>query len=128
MPRRTARPAAAGQGLCFGGEPLSCRDQGSARRRLGSVGRPIVRDIVVSRRKQMNETEARTGFSSGSPARTKSYDDEEPPSRPRRHPLWRDVPDSKWDDWRWQSQHAIRTTAQLRELLPFSPDELDALA
>jgi len=66
----------------------------------------------------MNESEARTpGFSSRSAALTSSFDDEEPPSRPRRHPIWRDVPQDKWDDWRWQSQHAIRTTAQLRELL-----------
>ena len=37
---------------------------------------------------------------------------------PRRHPAWADVPDSDWADWRWQSQHAVRTPKQLAELLP----------
>lgn len=53
---------------------------------------------------------------------------EEPPSRPARHPKWREVPDSQWDDWRWQMQNAIRTTAQLAEFYDYSPGELSALA
>ena len=55
------------------------------------------------------------------------FEDEEPPSRPRRHPLWDDVPDTQWDDWRWQSQNAIRSVRQLRNLLPFTPEELEAI-
>ncbi|MGL4550938.1 MAG: KamA family radical SAM protein [Gemmataceae bacterium] len=51
-------------------------------------------------------------------------EDEEPPGKPRRHPLWRDVPDHLWEDWRWQSQNAIRSVRQLRDLLPFTADEL----
>ena len=31
------------------------------------------------------------------------------------HPLWRDVPHHQWDDWRWQSQNAVRSVRQLRE-------------
>jgi lysine 2,3-aminomutase len=54
-------------------------------------------------------------------------DNEEPPGTPRRHPKWNDVPDSQWDDWRWQMQNAIRTTAQLAEFLPYGPQELAAL-
>src|ERR1700757_1274764 len=73
----------------------------------------------------MNESEERTGADSLSPSY--SYDDEEPPGKPRRHPLWRDVPAKQWDDWRWQSQNAIRSVRQLRTLLPFSPDELEAI-
>src|SRR5262245_53475161 len=53
--------------------------------------------------------------------------DEEPPSRSRRHPLWQDVSDEQWDDWRWQSQNAIRSVRQLRNLLRFSPAELEAI-
>ena len=49
------------------------------------------------------------------------------PSASRRHPIWADVPDEDWDDWRWQSQHAIRTPKQLAALLPFSPEERVAL-
>lgn len=77
----------------------------------------------------MNESEERTGL--GRPGRPRDegrgYDDEEPPGKPRRHPLWRDVPAKQWDDWRWQSQHAIRSVRQLRDLLPFSPEELEAI-
>jgi lysine 2,3-aminomutase len=57
---------------------------------------------------------------------------EEPPSwRPqahgKRHPRWHDVCDRLWDDWRWQRQHAIRTTTQLAELLPMPLGEIAAL-
>src|SRR5207245_8644378 len=55
------------------------------------------------------------------------FDEDEPPGKPRRHPLWRDVPPHLWDDWRWQSQHAIRSVRQLRDLLPFTPEELEAI-
>lgn len=55
------------------------------------------------------------------------FDDEEPPSVSRRHPAWKDVPDSLWDDWRWQTQNSIRSIRQLRTLLAFSADELEAL-
>src|SRR2546429_3855188 len=56
-----------------------------------------------------------------------SYEDEEPPGKPRRHPLWQHVPAHQWDDWRWQSQNAIRSIRQLRHLLHFSPEELEAI-
>jgi lysine 2,3-aminomutase len=58
---------------------------------------------------------------------TPEWHDEEPPSCSQRHPLWQDVPDHLWDDWRWQSQHAIRSVRQLRNLLLFSPEELEAI-
>jgi lysine 2,3-aminomutase len=80
----------------------------------------------------MSESDERTGLSSptnnGALHRTvSSNDDEEPPGKPRRHPLWRDVPNHLWDDWRWQSQNAIRSVRQLRHLLPFSAQELEAI-
>ena len=53
--------------------------------------------------------------------------DDEPPSRPRRHPQWQDVPDHQWDDWKWQQANAIRSVRQLRSLLPFTRDELEAI-
>ena len=56
-----------------------------------------------------------------------AFEDDEPPSRSRRHPLWQDVPDEQWDDWRWQTQNSIRSVRQLRTLLRFAPDELEAL-
>lgn len=54
-------------------------------------------------------------------------DSEEPPSTSRRHVRWRDVPQEAWDDWRWQMQHAIRTTTQLAELLPHTPEQIEIL-
>src|SRR5262245_14120790 len=52
---------------------------------------------------------------------------EEAPGPSRRHPLWQAVPDHQWDDWRWQSQNAIRSVRQLRNLLCFTPEELEAI-
>jgi lysine 2,3-aminomutase len=80
----------------------------------------------------MSESDERTGLESpthhGTHHRTLGgADDEEPPGKPRRHPLWRDVPNHLWDDWRWQSQNAIRSVRQLRNLLPFTPEELEAI-
>src|SRR5271163_3923434 len=76
----------------------------------------------------MNETEERTGLDprSVTPA-VNGIDEEEPPGKPRRHPLWRDVPRNQWNDWRWQSQNAIRSVRQLRNLLVFTPEELEAI-
>jgi len=56
-----------------------------------------------------------------------SEDAEEPPSSSRRHPHWKDVPRSQWEDWRWQMQNAVRTTSQLVELLPHPPRDIAAL-
>src|SRR5947208_746616 len=84
----------------------------------------------------MSETEERNGYSipRSVSAPANGIDDEEPPGSTRapspagsRHPLWRDVPDRHWDDWRWQSQNAIRSVRQLRDLLPFTPEELEAI-
>jgi lysine 2,3-aminomutase len=76
----------------------------------------------------MNDSEQRFGADTTSAARQPLCgEDDEPPSKPRRHPVWQDVPDSQWDDWRWQSQHAIRSVRQLRHLLPFTADELEVM-
>src|SRR6202165_3072379 len=76
----------------------------------------------------MSETEERTGLVSRPVAEaTNGIEEEEPPGKPRRHPLWCDVPDRQWNDWRWQSQNAIRSVRQLRDLLPFTLEELEAI-
>jgi lysine 2,3-aminomutase len=76
----------------------------------------------------VNESEERTGLKSRSVSpRRIEHEDEEPPGKPRRHPLWRDVSAKQWNDWRWQSQNAIRSVRQLRELLPFTEEELEAI-
>src|SRR5262245_8720476 len=76
----------------------------------------------------MSITDERTGLSSQrSTVMERGVDDEEPPGKPRRHPLWRNVPKKNWDDWRWQSQNAIRSVRQLRELLTFDPNDLEVM-
>src|SRR5215471_68373 len=76
----------------------------------------------------MNESDERTGLDRRPTYHTTNgIEEEEPPGKPRRHPLWRNVPDHHWDDWRWQSQNAIRSVRQLRDLLPFTPEELEAI-
>jgi lysine 2,3-aminomutase len=77
----------------------------------------------------MNESDERAGLEppSAKPQTLNGVDEEEPPGRPKRHPLWRDVPETQWNDWRWQSQNAIRSVRQLRTLLPFTPAELEAI-
>jgi lysine 2,3-aminomutase len=79
---------------------------------------------------QMNEQTA--GSQVVSPSMAALVETEEPPStgwqiHGVRHPIWHDVPDRLWQDWRWQRQHAIRTTAQLAEVLPLSAVEISAL-
>lgn len=74
----------------------------------------------------MFESDARSLLPPGRPAEA-GFEDDEPPSRSPRHPAWACVPDSEWDDWRWQTHHAIRSVRQLRHLLPFTPAELEAI-
>src|SRR5438132_11305258 len=76
----------------------------------------------------MSESDERTGLVPRSIAQAVTdFEEEEPPGKPRRHTLWRDVPETQWNDWRWQSQNAIRSVRQLRELLPFTEEELEAI-
>src|ERR1700730_6083994 len=76
----------------------------------------------------MSESEERTGLVPRSvPQTTSGIEEEEPPGKPRRHPLWRKVSEKNWNDWRWQSQNAIRSVRQLRDLLPFTQEELEAI-
>ncbi len=41
--------------------------------------------------------------------------------------MWAHVPGDQWNDWRWQSQHAIRSARQLKDVLSFSGAEMAAL-
>ena len=49
-----------------------------------------------------------------------------PDPAPDRHPTWADVPAERWDDWRWQSQNAVRTPQQLVDLLATTAAEREA--
>jgi len=76
----------------------------------------------------MSESEARTSLEPAAvPHNLTAFDDDEPPSTPRRHPSWAAVPQRQWDDWRWQMQNAVRSVRQLRTLLDFSDEDLEAI-
>ena len=40
-----------------------------------------------------------------------------------RHPIWADVPDERWNDWRWQLRHRVTTLQALEVLLELTPEE-----
>lgn len=44
--------------------------------------------------------------------------------RPAGRGFWKDIPDEKWNDWRWQLKHRITTLDQLQRLMPtLTPEE-----
>ena len=51
--------------------------------------------------------------------------EEEPPGRRAsgRHQLFGNVPDSSWNDWKWQFRNRIVSVDQLKKLVSFSPEE-----
>ena len=76
----------------------------------------------------MSEPEARSTLEpTAVPHNPPFFDDDEPPSTPRRHPAWESVPQHQWDDWRWQMQNAIRSVRQLRNLLRFTDEDLEII-
>ena len=76
----------------------------------------------------MSEPEARSTLEpTAVPHNPPPFEDDEPPSTPRRHLAWQDVPQRQWDDWRWQMQNAIRSVRQLRTLLRFTDEELEVI-
>jgi lysine 2,3-aminomutase len=55
--------------------------------------------------------------------------EEEPPGRTntgvlsRRAHVWSDVPDSQWNDWRWQLSHRLNTPEELRQIIHLTEEE-----
>lgn len=37
--------------------------------------------------------------------------------------LWKDVPQTKWDDWTWQVRNRVTTVSQLKEIINLTPEE-----
>lgn len=46
----------------------------------------------------------------------------------RRAPAFADVPDEKWNDWRWQLSHRLNSVEQIEQVLELTPDERLALS
>ncbi len=38
----------------------------------------------------------------------------------KRAPIYADVPDEKWNDWRWQLSHRLNTAEEIEKVLPLN--------
>ena len=45
----------------------------------------------------------------------------------KRAPIYADVPDEKWNDWRWQLSHRLNTVEEIEKVLPLNDSERKAL-
>ena len=45
----------------------------------------------------------------------------------KRAPVYADVPDEKWNDWRWQLSHRLNTAEEIEKVLPLTESERKAL-
>ena len=45
----------------------------------------------------------------------------------KRAPIYADVPDEKWNDWRWQLSHRLNSTEEIDQILPLTESEKKAL-
>ncbi|MCR4407036.1 MAG: lysine 2,3-aminomutase [Anaerolineae bacterium] len=48
---------------------------------------------------------------------------EDPPQCTPRPAIWADVPDEKWNDWRWQLSHRLNTLEELQQVIHLTPEE-----
>jgi len=46
----------------------------------------------------------------------------------RRAPIYQDIPDEKWNDWRWQMSHRLNSLADFEKVLTLTESERQALA
>ena len=46
----------------------------------------------------------------------------------KRAPIYLDVPDEKWNDWRWQLSHRLNTVEDFEKILHLTPSERKALS
>jgi len=45
----------------------------------------------------------------------------------KRAPAYADVPDEKWNDWRWQLSHRLNSVEEIEEIVPLTENERKAL-
>jgi lysine 2,3-aminomutase len=50
------------------------------------------------------------------------------PAISRRAPLWADVPDEQWNDWRWQLSHRVNTVEEIGAILRLTEEEIEGLS
>ena len=49
------------------------------------------------------------------------------PLTSKRAPAYADVPDEKWNDWRWQLSHRLNSADEIDQVVPLTPTERKAL-
>jgi lysine 2,3-aminomutase len=49
-------------------------------------------------------------------------------SRTQRPAIWADVPDEKWNDWRWQLSHRLNSLEELGQIVNLTPEEIEGLS
>ena len=50
------------------------------------------------------------------------------PAVSRRAPIFEDVPDEQWNDWRWQLSHRVNDLDEIEKILNLTPEERDGLS
>ena len=50
------------------------------------------------------------------------------PAKSPRAPKWQDVPDEKWNDWRWQLSNRVNDLEEIAEILELTDEEREGLA
>ncbi|MGD0861310.1 MAG: lysine 2,3-aminomutase [Candidatus Limnocylindrales bacterium] len=50
------------------------------------------------------------------------------PAVSRRAPIWEDVPDERWNDWRWQLSNRVNTGEEIGRVLNLTDDEREGLS
>src|SRR5512147_1933578 len=50
------------------------------------------------------------------------------PAVSRRAPIWEDVPDAQWNDWRWQLSHRVNDLEEIEKILELTDEERAGLS
>ena len=50
------------------------------------------------------------------------------PAVSRRAPIWEDVPDEKWNDWRWQLSNRVNDLEEIEKILELTDEEREGLS
>jgi len=50
------------------------------------------------------------------------------PAVSRRAPMWQDVPDEKWNDWRWQLSNRVNDLEEIEQILELTDEEREGLS
>ena len=45
----------------------------------------------------------------------------------KRAPIYADIPDEKWNDWRWQLSHRLNSAEEFEKIIPLTESERKAL-